>query len=186
MKRKMIGIIILILIGLVVVFVISNRKCFLSRTNNYKVYNEKGESLPILIFDRSTTQKFNEDSIMNKEILLYFNVGIENESTNGAVLSILLEQPHLYGVDGGNSQFTKLGNLFLFQHNPNRSDEYWPLYNNGLTYVNKQDEPIRFFIAKGNTYKFNTFGHLKVFGDTIIIEKLDGAIEKEGVYVVDE
>ena len=176
----------MILIGLVAVFVIANRNSFLSRASNYKVYNEKGESLPLLLFDRSTTQKFNEGSIMNKEILLCFNAGIENESTQGTVLAILVEQPHLYGVDGGNSQFTKLGNWVLFQHNLNRSDEYWPLYNNGLIYANKQDEPIRFFVAKGNTYKFNTFGDLKVFGDTIIVEKLDGPVEKEGVYVVGE
>lgn len=192
MKKKMIyivSIIILILIGLVIGFIIVNKKNFLFRADNYKVYNEKGEALPILIFNRCVVHEYGrQDSAIIKEILLYPDVStlIENVNTEDDVLSINISSADLYGVNGGKNRFAQLGNRYLFQYDLYFSDEFWPLHNNGLIYENKEDEPIKFFIAEGNTYKFNTFGGLKTYGDTVIVEKLDGPIEKEGKYIAGE
>lgn len=164
-----------------------NKRCFLFRANNYKLYNEKGETLPIVIFNRSVVHKYGrQDSATIKEILLYSDVSTINENTEGGVLSINIAGANLHGVNGGKNRFTKLGNWSLFQYDLYFSDEFWPLYNNGMIYETKEDEPIKFFIAEGSTYKFNTFGGLKAYGDTVIVEKLDGPIEKEGKYIAGE
>lgn len=190
MKKKTIYIVsAIILISLVVGFIVVNSEYFLFRAKNYKVYNEKGERLPILLFDRANNHEYaEEDSPVVKEIILYIEdeINMISQTYNHEVLTIHIDDPYLLEAVGGRESFLKINNFILFQTRANTGDDFWPLYNNRIAYESMKDEPIQFFIAEDNTYKFNTFGGLKAYGDTIIVKKLDGPIEKEGKYIAGE
>ena len=185
MKKKMIYIFICVFVILLSSIIISSWKYLLFSPDNYKIYNEKGESLPILLFSRTINHEFgNPDSPNIEEIILYIEDGVNmNDATyNNDVLSIHTKIPDILYPNGGRNIYTKLGRRILFQHSSYMTDEFRSLYNNGFNYEQKEDEPIKFFIAQGNKFKFNTYAGLKVYGDTIIVEKLDGIVEKEFIY----
>ncbi|GEM_PF-2538826 len=177
---------IIILFATIVFFLLLNRNYILFRANNYKVYNEKKEALPIYLINRANNKDGNDTVI--RELLLYVDkrINMRHRAYNNEVLTIHIDDPKLLEAVGGRESFVKVGDFILLQTRANTGDDFWDLYNNGMTYTSKEEEPIRFFIAEGNTYKFNTFGGLKAYGDTIIVEKLDGPIEKEGSYIADE
>jgi len=125
------------------------------------------------------------DSPIIDEILLYIDddVNMNEDGYSYGVLSITKKRPSIYQVNGDKNVFYKVGSMFLYQHHTYMADEFLPLYNNGIRYEIKDKEPIHFFIAEGNTYKFNSFAGLKKYGDTMVIRKLSGAIEEEGRYI---
>lgn len=185
----MIYTIILVLVILVLGFVVTKRKYFLSYASNYKVYNENGKPLPIQIFHRSINHEYgNADSLIIEEVLLYIDdeIDMNDGKYNNGVLSIHPNTANIMSSNGGRHIFTKLGKRVLFQHDFYMTDEFRLLYNNGFNYESKNEEPIKFFIAEGNSYKFNTFAGLKAYGDTVIVEQLNGNIKKEGVYKLDK
>lgn len=186
--KKTVFYLVIILIALILFFVLSNRDYILFRANNYKVYNEKREALPICLINRANNSKDGNDTFI-RELLLYVDKRINMRhqvAHNTEVLTIHIDEPRLLEAVGGRESFIKIGDFILLQTIANTGDDFLDLYNNGMAYDSKEEEPIRFFIAEGNTYKFNTFGGLKAYGDTIIVEKLDGPIEKEGRYIADE
>lgn len=184
--KKSVFYLITILFALIIFLLLINRRYVLFRANSYKVYNEKKEVLPIYLSNRENNKDGNDTVI--RELLLYIDKGINMRhlAYNHEVLTIHIDNPKLLEAVGGRESFIKIGDFTLLQTRANTGDDFLDLYNNGMVYNNKEEEPIQFFIAEGNTYKFNTFGGLKAYGDTIIVEKLDGPIEKEGRYIAVE
>lgn len=184
--KKSVFYLITILFALIILLLLINRRYVLFRANSYKVYNEKKEVLPIYLINRANNKDGNDTVI--RELLLYVDkqIDMRHQAYNNEVLTIHINEPKLLKAAGGRKSFIKIGDFILLQTRANTGDDFLDLYNNGMAYDSKEEEPIRFFIAEGNTYKFNTFGGLKAYGDTIIVEKLDGPIEKEGRYIADE
>lgn len=186
--KKGVFYLITILFATIVFFLLLNRNYILFRANNYKVYNEKKERLPIYLISRANNKKDGKDTF-TRELLLYVDKRINMRHQvvhNTEVLTIHIDDSKLFEVAGGRESFIKISDFILLQTRANTEDDFLDLYNNGMAYDSKEEEPIRFFIAEGNTYKFNTFGGLKAYGDTIIVEKLDGPIERERCYVAEE
>ncbi|MGE7774161.1 hypothetical protein ACQKLP_05525 [Chitinophaga sp. NPDC101104] len=168
MKLKFVIIVSVIVIA--ILLYLFSMKCYkkLPEVTSYRIVSNTGQSIPAKLYLRTKTD--NKEQVIN-ELILCFNDSIVSSELNisgeDAVYKYLVIVPD-YKLIGLVEQMGSLEEKegYICQTN-DAANKITPINNNFVFFTNP---PIKdaSFTAKNTT--FNTYGILKQFGDSVIIE----------------
>ncbi|UUC45189.1 hypothetical protein [Flavobacterium cerinum] len=170
MKTKKITLLISLLIVIISGYVWAT-KCHrkLPEVSSYSILSDTGQPIPAKLYSRIKEAKIDGKEQIIKEYILCFNDSLLSEpvSEKERLYKYLVIVPvvEMIGLPDYMQSFKEKGK-YLYQSDE-EADIFTPIVNN---YNFFEDPPIKKAIYTDKKISFNTFGVLKQFGNTVIVE----------------